>query len=45
MPFKIKKGETALGGWLGQVRLAIIALFVKSGSWLGKMRGKHAPKG
>jgi len=38
MPCKVRKGEHALGGWLGQVRLGINALLVKSGGWLGQMR-------
>jgi len=35
-------GKHALGGWLGQVRLAINTLLVKKGRLVGIDEGKHA---
>jgi len=35
MPHRIRKRETALGSWLGQVRLAINALLVERGGLVG----------
>jgi len=32
-PAGLGSGKHALGGWLGQIRLAIKALSVKSGGW------------
>jgi len=38
----LERGKHALGGWLGQVRLAVI--FLKRGL-VGKDEGKHALQG
>jgi len=39
-------GEACFEGLaMGQARLAINVLLAKREGWLGKMRGKHAPKG